>query len=453
MENKGAKKAKLNKTFLDGLKPTPGKQFIVWDTVQRNFGVLVNPGGSKSFVISYRPKGSNTQRRNAFKRVGDLTVEEARKEAGKLLGQASEGQDPLEAKRSMKGITLAELWKEYLKDAEKRCKASTIREHSWRWKKHIAPKFGKKPLADIHRRDLASFHRKHSKTPRMSNLCITLVKAMINKAKEWGLFEGENPAEGIKFYPETSREKFLTIEELRIVLDAIDKEETLFLDPDNKPAGIKRDPKAPKQERGISPHVASLFRLLIFTGARLSEIREAKWGFFDRERGCLSLPDSKTGKKIIWLNALAVKELVKLEGFRSSSWIIESPVDPEKCLHNAQKPWKRVRERAGSTLQVTIEKLKKAGKQLDIDPEGFNALRIHDLRHSWASLAVLGGASIPLIGKALGHSQGRTTERYAHLVDDPVKLLAEQVGKAIAGATIEEIPSPKRDHGERSGNG
>jgi integrase len=162
-------------------------------------------------------------------------------------------------------------------------------------------------------------------------------------------------------------------------------------------------------ERGgaQSPFVVAAIRLLILTGARLNEILTLKWEWIDFDNSCVRLPDSKTGAKTIYLSPPAMQVLATLPRYEDNPHVICGQ-KKGACLVNLQKPWDAIRARAG-----------------------LDKVRIHDLRHSFASIAVASGMSLPMIGKLLGHSQPQTTARYAHLADDPMKLAADQIGKKI----------------------
>lgn len=178
------------------------------------------------------------------------------------------------------------------------------------------------------------------------------------------------------------------------------------------------------ESRGLTPHAAGLFRLLIYTGARLGDILNAQWAFWDRDARALRLPDSKTGKKNVWLNALAIGELEKLWAIRRQErWVIEG-LRPGNRLVNPQKAWQRVGAAAA-------RKLSEEGAAEEA-VKTMTETRIHDLRHSYASFAVGSGLPLYLVGKALGHAEARTTERYAHIAENPIRDAADVVGDTIA---------------------
>ncbi len=180
------------------------------------------------------------------------------------------------------------------------------------------------------------------------------------------------------------------------------------------------------QQDGESLFAVAAIRLLVLTGARKSEILTLKWEHVDTERGCLRLPDSKTGAKVIPLGAAALEALSKIPRIEGNPYVL--PGLEGRHFVGLQRTWERIRKRAG-----------------------LEDVRLHDLRHSWASVAVAGGDSLYLVGKVLGHQQASTTERYAHLADDPLKAVADKTAGRIAaamkngngGAEVVELPKRK----------
>jgi integrase len=213
---------------------------------------------------------------------------------------------------------------------------------------------------------------------------------MFNLAEKWGERpDGSNPCRHVEKYPEHKRERFLSEVELAQLGDALAKAE---------------------QDRSESPFVVAAIRLLVFTGARRNEILTLKWEHVDFERACFRLPDSKTGAKTVHLNAPTLELLSELPRIAGNPYVIPGE-RPGAHLVNIEKPWRRIRAQAG-----------------------LDGLRLHDLRHSFASFGAGAGLSLPIIGALLGHTQAATTARYAHLAADPLKQASERVGREIAAA-------------------
>jgi integrase len=220
---------------------------------------------------------------------------------------------------------------------------------------------------------------------------------------------GYKPTAGIKAFPEMGRERFLSMDELGLLGAALDEAETVGIPwqvDDAKPTA-KHVPKGEQRTR-IDLLAGAAIRLLIFTGARLREILNLRWDEVDGERGLLFLPDSKTGRKTIVLNAPALAVLSALP--RVGSYVIPG-IDPERPRADLQRPWAAVTKRAG-----------------------LEGLRIHDLRHGFASVGAGGGMGLPIVGKLLGHASPATTNRYAHLDADPLRKASNAIGATLEAA-------------------
>ena len=249
---------------------------------------------------------------------------------------------------------------------------------------------GNHRVTEVTRADVAKLHHDLRHIAYDANRCLEMISKMFNLAEMWGLRpDGSNPRKHIKKYPEEKRERFLSPAELKRVGEVLREME----------------------QEGIElPSSIAAARLLILTGCRLGEIMTLKWEHVDIPGKALRLPDSKTGAKVVHLGQPAVEVLEKIERLRGNPWVIVG-TKPGARLTDLQPFWQRVRARAG-----------------------LKDVRIHDLRHTFASTAVASGQGLPMIGKLLGHTQVQTTARYAHLAADPVKSAADQVSASIAAA-------------------
>jgi len=453
-------RAKLSQELVDTLLPEPGPSGKanrrVWDTTIRGFGCYVSPSGSKAYFVAYRI--GRKERRATLGKTPPMTCTEARKLASRYLVDARAGIDPLAAREQERNRrTLAGFWPEFLADAKTRWKPSTLAENSRLWKLHIAPKLGDRPLDAIARGDVSAWHRAQRDTPAQANMALRLLKSMFGRAVAWE-FLAANPAVGVDPYPEGKHERFLASDEYAVLFTSIAREEaaggSLSVE---RPTGerlakieaelvaagetikrrkdgtIDRRQLAEPATRGITPHSAALFRLLALTGARLGEVMRAKWEWVRWDERCLALPDSKTGAKRVALSTFALEELTKLKKFRTrgNGWIVEGGTAGGHLV-SPHKPWRRICDRAHEILNER----RKEAKLAPVAESVFTDLRIHDLRHSFASTAVAEGLSLAITGKALGHRQARTTERYAHLAADPVLEAVDRVGAAIVEAVF-----------------
>jgi integrase len=367
------------------------KDSYLWDSELRGFGLKITPAGRKVYLVQYRLGGRKGRtRRVTIGAHGILTAEEARTRAKKLLGEVAAGRDPASALDGVRASqTLGELLTKFLKEhASDKLKASTASEYRRLARLYIGPSLSSRPISDLSRSEIARLHSSMADRPYQANRLLALLSKFFNwcESQEYRQ-SGSNPCRHIKKFGETKRERFLTSDELSRLGEALEDAE---------------------EANTASPFVIAAIRLLALTGARLSEILELKWSIVDLERGVIRLPDSKTGAKTLYLNAPALEILQRLPRVEGNSYVIVGQKRHARLV-NLQKPWRRIRNAAG-----------------------LGDVRIHDLRHSFASVAVAGGMSLPMIGALLGHSQPQTTHRYAHLAADPLRTASEAVAGQIA---------------------
>ena len=324
---------------------------------------------------------------------GVITSEQARAKATQMIARIKAGEDPdPDAAKPASAPTVAELAERYLTEhVEVRCKPRTVEACRWLVKKFVIPDLGKMAIDEVDREHIAALHHKHRDTPYQANRILEVVRKMFNLAEAWGLRkDSPNPCRFVQKYKEKKRERFLTDEEfhrLGQVLNEIeaDGSETLA--------------------------AVTAIRLLMLTGCRLSEIQTLRWEDVNLEAAEVRLRDGKTGARMVPLSGAAVSVLSSLPRPEDNPWVIVGR-KPGAHLTDLQHPWRRIRARAG-----------------------LNDVRIHDLRHSFASRALALGESLPMIGKLLGHTQVQTTARYAHLANESVKASGSRVGDSI-GAHI-----------------
>ena len=378
--------SKLTKRFVESIRPG-AKELVVWDRDLPGFGLRVLPSGRKTYVLQYRSRGLS--RRLTMGMHGVLTPMEARAEAMRLLANIRQGADPAADRRAARGAAnLVNLAARYLADhAEIRKKPRSVAEDQRMLEKFILPGLGKRKVAEITRSDVARLHNSLRRTPYQANRCLSVLRKAFDLAEDWGLRpEFSNPCRRVKRFPEPGRVRFLSEIELARLGEALREAE---------------------EAASVPPECISAFRLYILTGCRHDEIRLLKWAYVDLGRGVLNLPDSKTGPRTVHLNAPAVKVLKSIE--RRSEWVIPSPIDSSKPYGHLHRSWRVIRRSAG-----------------------LEDLRIHDLRHSFASIGAAQGQSLLVIGSLLGHKQITTTQKYAHLADDPVRAANERIGSLIA---------------------
>ena len=377
---------KITKRMVDQIKPD-GADTFYWDADLPGFGVRVRGSGRKYYIVQYRADGR--VRRITLGRHGAVSAETARRRAMAAISEAKGGVDPAAARdERRKAVTMKQLGKRFLEEyVPNHCKPSTAYEYGRSVKFFIDPRIGRRKVRDIKRSDIAELHHELRETPYQANRTLGVLSKMFNQAEVWGLRrDGSNPCLHVKRYKEEKRERFLNAEEFSRLGQVLD--EILHDGSETRSAVVA-------------------FRLLMLTGCRLSEIQKLQWEHVDLEAGELHLPDTKTGGRAVPLAPSAVRLLQSLPRDENNPWVIAGK-KPGSHLTDLQHPWRRVRARAD-----------------------LHDVRIHDLRHSFASRALALGEGLPMIGKLLGHTQVQTTARYAHLARDTVKASAARIGDSI----------------------
>lgn len=355
---------------------------IIWDEKLRGFGARKQSAkGRISFILKTRIAGR--QKTITIGRYGVLTIQAARAEALRQLGMFLSGLDPSETKElhDQRVRDLAEAW---LNRHVCNLKPSSAKRYECLIRDYIEPKLGRIYADKLSPELVVRFHDALSNKPRTANYCVSALSSMWGWASKRGLIKLDNPCLGLQRYPENKRKRYLSASEIKLLANAFTKEEQ------------------------NNPFAVAAIKILIMTGARLGEILSAKWDWIDGD--ILKLPDSKTGAKDITLPSPVLNILASLPRLEGNPYIIVGKRNGQHMV-NLRKPWMRI-----------------------VKSAGIEHVRLHDLRHSFASFAVSSGASLNLIGEQLGHRSLATTQRYAHLARDPVRQATETTANIISKA-------------------
>lgn len=379
--------SKLTKAIVDTTL-TYHKEFL-WDDEVKGFGIRFLASGRRKWIYRYRDQG-NRWRALVLGEVGVLTLTIARDQARNAAAKVQTGGDPAaerDAKRRAISVReLAVVFEEL--HVNLWLKPSSAAEYRRALQLYILPAIGTKKVDEVTRQDIARLHRDLGHKPTQANRTIEVISKMFSLAAEWGHRpEGTNPRKGVKKYPEKKRERFLSPAELSRVGEVLGEMET---------------------ERVEMPAAITAVRLLMLTGCRLNEIMQLKWEYVDFRLGLLRLPDSKTGAKDVPVGDAVLDILRDVPRLEDNPWVLTGKLERGR-LTDLQPFWQRVRQRAG-----------------------LSDARIHDLRHTFASVAATNGMSLLVIGKILGHKSEQTTKRYAHLARGTLREAAGDVAAYIA---------------------
>jgi integrase len=367
--------------------PATGNK-ITYDPMLPGFGVRVTAAGHRAFVLTYWNRAGR-QRRYTIGSFPDWSVTGAREEARRLKRAIDQGNDPLAEIAAERGAPIVnDLIERFLEEHVSRLRPHTGRDYRNVIERHIRPALGRLQVAAVAWSDVDALHRKITKTGRatQANRVVAVASKMFALAIRWKM-RADNPAKGIERNVEQKRKRYASAAELRRLTTAL----------------------AAQEDR----QAADIFRLCLLTGCRVGEAMAARWADIDTSAGKWTKPGSTTKQKtdhIVPLSAPAKQLLAELRRKTNGPWVFPADSAPGHRVA-VQKAWLAICAAAR-----------------------IGGLRIHDLRHSFASQLASSGASLPLIGSLLGHSNPVTTHRYAHLFDDPQRAAVERVGAVISSA-------------------
>jgi integrase len=392
----------------------------------RGFGCRVTAAGAKAFVLNYTVAGR--ERRYTIGAYPAWGVAAARKEAERLRRDVDRGIDPLgERIAEREAATVAELCDRYV--AEHAIKKRTAADDASMIRRIVKPELGSRKVASIAFRDIDRLHRRVTAAngPYQANRLAALLSKMFALAIRWQM-RPDNPAKGVERNPEERRYRYLSGDELRRLTEALAA---------HKP-----------------PSAANAVRLLLLTGARRGEVLGAEWSQFDLGDGVWTKPSSHTKQKRehrVPLSAPARQLLgeMKAKGGNNPYLFPSRPGSDVPHLTEIKKSWVALCEAA--SLGESVPKMESGKPVVDKDSNPVTmfrpSVRIHDLRHTYASVLASAGLSLPVIGALLGHTQPGTTARYAHLFDDPLRAATERVGAIVTGSNGGEVVELGRGRG------
>jgi integrase len=404
-------RAKITKRIVDAAQ-NQSATYLIRDSEVKGFALVITPAGAKSYAVDYRMgsgRGAPKRRLTIGKHGSPWTPEMARAEAKRLLAEVAAGRDPAAKRQGERNaLTFGDLINLYLAEGAGHKKASTLKADRGRIEHHLRPLLGKLRADRVGRAEVERMRNAvvAGKTAQRiaggekrrpgsvavggkgaAAQCVALVSSIYAFAIGRGLCV-DNPARGVKKAQVRKVERFLSEAELARLAEVLELE----------------------TEKSGNPYPPAAIKLLLLTGCRKSEIVNLRWDHVDFEREYLRLPDSKSGAKVVYLNAPARALLRELPRLAASPRVIPA-MRAESAAPAIDKVWSRVRKRAE-----------------------LSDVRLHDLRHSFASVGAIGGLSLPVIGALLGHKHSSTTARYTHLSADPLRAANEAVGARIEAA-------------------
>ena len=391
---------KLTDTIVRNLAPPTTGARITYDQSVKGFGIRVTSTGTRSFILNYRTRVGR-ERRYTIGAFPDWKTGAARTEASELKKHIDRGGDPVgEVERGRKAPTVADLCERFETDYLPRKRASTQKSYRQMIAAEIKPALKNLKVAEVTFADIDGVHRKITKRGRLyrANRVLALLSAMFTMALKWRM-RSDNPCKGVERNQEHKRRRYLSTDELKRLFKALAEH---------------RDQQS-----------ADIIRLLLLTGARRGEVLHAQWTDIDLARGKWIKPGATTKQKTAH----------------------EVPLSDA-----AQQLLKELRKRVPRNVEWLFPAAD-GGHRVDVKDSwaslckaaAIKGARVHDLRHTYASVLASAGLSLPIIGALLGHATPTTTARYAHLYDDPLRAATERASAVITGTTPAEIvPLPVR---------
>ena len=387
---------KITDKLVNALLPPPKGNRITYDTDVKGLGLRITAAGARSFILNYRINGR--ERRYTIGAYPDWSVKAARDEAKALKRRIDLGHDPMgERHAEREAPTVADLCDRYVEEHLPKKRPLSQRDDRKMINRFVRPKLGRLKVANVRHADIDGLHRSLRSTPYQANRVIALLSKMFALAIKWD-WRSDNPAKGIEKYSEEHRERYLSQDELARLTAAL--------------------AEYPNQT------AANAIRLLLLTGARKGEVLSATWGQFDLEAGVWTKPSAHTKQKKLHRVPLSAPAMLLLSGMKANaaSDHVFTGRAPGEPLQDIKGAWETIRKAAN-----------------------IEDVRVHDLRHTYASILASAGLSLPIVGALLGHTQPATTARYAHLYDEPLRKATDTVGAIVTGQKPAEVVPLRKD--------
>lgn len=378
---------KLTKSSVDRIEADEGREQIYWDAELPGFGLRVKPSGTKSFIVQYRNRSTGRSRRKTIGTLGPLmTLHQAKEMARGILSDVVRGADPVAAHQKIRNApSVADLAQRYLREhAEPKKRPKSVKNDHCYLDRHVIPRLGSMKAHEVRPQDIQALHNSLVNTPYQANRVLALVSKMFSLSVRWEL-RPDNPAKGIEKFGEAKRHRWLSDSELARLTQALD-------DHPNQIA-------------------ANAIRLQLLTGARIGEVLTARWDDFDLQRGVWTKPSHHTKQKRtehLPLSTSAIELMTRIHGSGTPQSLVFANPTTKKPYRDLRRFWAAITSSAG-----------------------LEDYRIHDNRHTHASHLVSSGMSLAIVGRLLGHTNPLTTQRYAHLADDPLREAAEIIGRKL----------------------
>lgn len=387
------------------LSPDKGNR-VSYDEKVKGFGVRVTKAGTRAFILNYRTR-SGRERRYTIGAFPDWKVAAARSEAIELKKRIDRGEDPMaEVQADRDAKTVAHMCARFEEEHLPKKRDATARDYRAMIANEILPEMKHLKVAEVTFSDVDGLHRKITKrgAPYRANRVVAILSKMFSLAHRWG-WRADNPAKGIERNQESKRHRYLSVDEIKRLSGAL-------VDHEDQQA-------------------ANIIRLLLLTGARRGEVQAVRWADLALETGVWTKPGATTKQKTDHRVPLSAP---------ARQLFAEIHEHAKKAAKKSDKPMSEyVFPGRGSPHRIELKDdwadLCEAAK--------IDGARIHDLRHTYASVLASSGLSLPVIGALLGHTQPATTQRYAHLLDDPLRAATERVGALVSGQPSAEVVSVK----------